>query len=89
MALLWEKGVQPEIIGFLEGLNWTFIIMFITILYGIKHTYHFNWFGDLLEKIKASTYKVWIAALLTGIVIDKKEEPAPKKKKSKFFSAKT
>lgn len=33
---LWAQGVQPEIVSFLSSLNWTFIIMFITILYGIK-----------------------------------------------------
>ncbi len=65
---LWEKGIQPEVIDFLHGLNWTFILMFIIILYGLKHTNHFNWFDTQLDKIKSKEYKVWIAALITGLV---------------------
>jgi len=65
---LWEKGIQPEVVEFLEGLNWTFILMFIVILYGLKHTNHFNWFEKILEKIKINSYKIWIAAFITGLV---------------------
>jgi len=65
---LWEQGIQPEVIDFLENLNWNFILMFIIILYGIKHTNHFSGFDRLLEKINLQKYKVWMAALITGIV---------------------
>lgn len=65
---LWEKGIQPEVVSFLNGLNWTFILMFIVILYGLKHTNHFNSFDDLLDKIGIKKYKIWIAALITGLI---------------------
>ncbi len=65
---LWSQGVQPEIVSFLSSLNWTFIIMFITILYGIKHTNHFYWYESFLEKIRATKYRVWVSALLTSLV---------------------
>jgi len=65
---LWEHGIQPELIDFLEGLNWSFILMFIVILYGIKHTNHFCEFDRLLEKLNIQKYKVWIAAFITGIL---------------------
>ena len=53
---LWEKGIQPEVILFLNGLNWLFILMSIVILYGLKHTDHFNWFDSLMDKIKSKKY---------------------------------
>lgn len=65
---LWENGIQPEIIDFLEGLNWNFILMFIVILYGLKHTNHFAGFDRLLDKMNIQKYKVWISAFIIGIV---------------------
>jgi len=65
---LWEKGIQPEVVTFLQGLNWWFIIMSTIILYGIKHTNEFLWYDNLLNKIKIERYKNWIACTLTGAV---------------------
>jgi uncharacterized protein YacL len=65
---LWEKGIQPEVVEFLEGLNWNFILMFIVILYGLKHTSHFNKFESLLERANINKYKIWISALIIGLI---------------------
>lgn len=65
---LWEKGIQPEIVDFLDGLNWNFIFMFIIILYGLKHTSHFNKFESLLERVNINKYKVWISAFIIGLI---------------------
>ena len=60
----WANGLEPELISFFDGLNWLYIIMFIVVLYGLKHTNELEWYNNLCEKIKADKYKTWIAAIL-------------------------
>lgn len=67
LEALWNKGVQPEIISFLSGLEWTFIIMFTTILYGLTHTNKFVWLDNLLHKFNIHHLKIWISAFVSGL----------------------
>ena len=64
----WENGLQPELVYFLDGLNWTYIIMLVVILYGIKHTRELDWYEKLCSKFKAGRFKTWIAAVITGLL---------------------
>jgi hypothetical protein len=65
---IWVNGISPELIAFISGLNWFYIIMFINILYGLKYTGQFNWYDKLLLEGKLRTYKIWITALILSIV---------------------
>jgi hypothetical protein len=56
--------IKDEIELFFNDLNWTFILIFIFILYGIKNKEEFQWFNDLLKR-KFYPYKAWIAGLIT------------------------
>lgn len=62
----WEKGLEPELIYFFNKLNWTYIIMFVVILYGLKHTTELDWFTNLCAKFKIERFKTWIAAAIIG-----------------------
>ncbi len=46
---IWTNGIEPELIAFVDSLNWFYIIMFINILYGLKYTGQFNWYEKLLS----------------------------------------
>lgn len=65
---IWTKGISPEIINFLNGLNWFYILMFINILYGLKHTGLFTWYTNLLKKGPFKFSKIWFSAIVTAIV---------------------
>lgn len=65
---IWNDQIYPEILFYLEDLNWTFIITFIIVLYGIKHTVHYEWFNhyvNLNPHIKR--FKSWLIGLILGI----------------------
>jgi len=64
----WQNGLEPELITFFNGLNWLYIIMFIVVLYGLKHTKELNWYENFCKKIKVDKYKNWIASILMGII---------------------
>lgn len=64
----WKEGLEPELIEFFDGLNWFYIIMFIAILHGIKHTKEFGWYNRLCNKFNVIEYKNWIAAFLTACI---------------------
>lgn len=64
--VFWEKGLEPEIIYFLDGLNWFYVIMLTIILYGFKHTDLLVWFEGLWGKWKK--YNFWFAAIITAII---------------------
>ena len=55
--------LKDEIELFFNDLNWTFILIFVFVLYGIKNKEEFQWFNDLL-KGRLNPYKVWIAGLI-------------------------
>lgn len=59
------EDIQSELEYFFDDLNWTFIIIFVFVLYGIKNKEEFSWFNkifDLKESIKP--FKVWAAGLI-------------------------
>ena len=65
---IWTNGLEPELIGFIHSLNWFYIIMFMNIIYGLKHTTHFNWYENAINHEKISKYKTWISAVIIAIV---------------------
>lgn len=65
---IWTNGISPEIISFLNGLNWFYILMFINILYGLKHTGLFNWYSKILKRSKLKFCKIWVSAIVTALV---------------------
>jgi hypothetical protein len=64
--VFWVNGLEPELIYFLDGLNWFYVIMFTIILYGFKHTDLLDWFEGFWGKFKKYTF--WFAAIVTAIV---------------------
>jgi len=64
---VWTRGIEPEAIAFLDGLNWFYIIMFINILYGLKHTGLFTWYTNILKWSKFKFCKVWVSAIITAL----------------------
>lgn len=62
------KDISSEIQLFFTGLNWTYIFIFIMVLYGIKYKPEFHWYNSLLNKLGASKFKVWIAGIVIGII---------------------
>lgn len=60
------KDIQSEVEFFFDDLNWTYILIYVFVLYGIKHKEEFKWYNELLDSnTRLSQFKVWIA----GIVI--------------------
>lgn len=62
------KDLAPELKDFFGGLNWTFIIMYTIILYGVTYKSEFDWFNDIQKKLKIAKFTTWIVGILTGIV---------------------
>ena len=54
--------LKDEIELFFNDLNWTYILIYVFILYGIKNKEEFQWYNKLLSKYES--YKVWIAGLI-------------------------
>lgn len=66
--IIWS-GIANELEAFFQGLNWTYIIMLVLILYGIAYKKEFGWYNRFFEKRKnLEEYKEWIAGILVGIV---------------------
>ena len=63
-SVFWERGLEPSLIEFFDGLNWFYIIMLTVVLYGFKHTNLMDWFEDIVGKYKKYTY--WFASLITA-----------------------
>jgi len=64
---IWS-GIAPELKAFFGGLNWTYIIMYTILLYGVTYKSEFDWFNDILKKYKMSKYTTWMVGVLTGLV---------------------
>lgn len=64
---IWS-GIAPELKAFFGGLNWTFIIMYTIILYGVSYKAEFEWFNDIMKKLKTTKFTTWITGILVGIV---------------------
>lgn len=60
------NDLQSEVEVFFDDLNWTFILIYVFVLYGIKHKEEFLWYNKLLDTSdRLKPFKVWVA----GIVI--------------------
>lgn len=63
------KDIQGEVEFFFDDLNWTYILIYVFILYGIKHKEEFQWFNDIFDKTKRlKSFKVWIAGLIVIVL---------------------
>lgn len=62
------KGIAPELQAFFGGLNWTFIIMYTIILYGVSYKAEFEWFNDIIKRFKLTKFTTWITGIITGLV---------------------
>lgn len=58
--------LQQELELLFDDLNWTFILIYVFVLYGVKHKSEFKWYLDLLERMKIQSFKVWIAGIIVG-----------------------
>lgn len=62
------KGIEEEINLFFNDLNWTFILMFIFVLYGIKYKEEFEWYNKLLNKNQfLKSIKMWLSGFIVGV----------------------
>jgi glycerol uptake facilitator-like aquaporin len=62
------KDIQLELDAFFTELNWTFIFVYVIVLYGIQHKAEFNWYNKLTEKQPWKDFKVWIAGFIVGLI---------------------
>lgn len=62
MIHLFEDLVS-ELENFLNDLNWTFILIYSFIIYGINHKSEFIWYTKLMKKTKLTNYQIWISGL--------------------------
>ena len=42
--------IQDEVELFFEDLNWTYILVYVFVLYGMKHKEEFLWYNNIFEK---------------------------------------
>jgi hypothetical protein len=61
------EDIQVEVESFFNGLNWTFIMIFVFVLYGIKHKEEFEWYNKILDKSNFKSFKVWIAGFIIAL----------------------
>ncbi len=61
------KDIQKEVDFFFTDLNWTYILIYVFILYGIKNKEEFEWYNKLLDK-NLKPFKVWIAGIIVMII---------------------
>lgn len=65
---IFNNEIYPEIVYFIGDLNWTFIILYLVVLYGMKHTEHYDWYGELFKKRPRLTkFRTWLSGLLISI----------------------
>jgi len=62
------EDIHRELQGFFTNLNWTYIFIYVMILYGIQHKTEFNWFNKLTTKQPWNDFKVWIAGFIIGTI---------------------
>lgn len=61
------EDIQVEIEAFFNHLNWTYIMIYAFVLYGIKYKEEFDWYNDIFIKSKFKSFKIWIAGLIVGL----------------------
>lgn len=62
------EDIQQHLEGFFDNLNWTFIFMYVIILYGIKHKREFNWYNNLFSSESWEDLKSWLAGIIVGLL---------------------
>ena len=61
--------IEVEIQSFFTDLNWTYIFVYVALLYGIKHKPEFDWYNNLLDRNKElSKFKTWIVGIIVALV---------------------
>lgn len=56
---------QSELQLLFSGLNWTYILMYTFVIYGIKNKNEFDWYNELTKMNKwTSMLKEWIAGFV-------------------------
>ncbi len=58
--------IQNEIESFFDHLNWTYIMIYSMILYGIKYKEEFLWYRRLIKRFKLKEFSAWIAGIVSG-----------------------
>lgn len=63
------NDIQQEVELFFDDLNWTYILIYVFILYGIKNKDEFAWYNAIFDKSdKLRPFKVWIAGIITMLI---------------------
>lgn len=58
------KDIQKDVEFFFADLNWTYILIYVFVLYGIKHKEEFDWYNNLFDRNKnMKSFKVWAAGI--------------------------
>lgn len=61
--------IQIEIEAFFHALNWTYIFIYVMVLYGIKNNEEFDWYNALMDKYMwLKKLKIWIAGIVIGMI---------------------
>lgn len=59
------EDFQSELELLFDDLNWTYMLIFVFILYGIKNKKEFYWYNKLMDKSKVlDSFKAWIAGII-------------------------
>jgi len=58
------SDLQTEVELLFDDLNWTFILIYVFVLYGIRHKEEFKWFNDIMKNEYLKSFKVWIAGIM-------------------------
>ena len=63
------NDIQGEVELFFDDLNWTYILIYVFVLYGIKHKEEFLWYNRLFDNSdKLKPFKVWVAGTIIMII---------------------
>jgi len=80
------EDIQTEIEFFFDDLNWTYIFIYVIVLYGIKHKEEFIWYNNMFDRGKFKYFKSWAAGLLIAILFVFFRWQGPDGINSKYFS---
>ena len=58
------EDIQEELELFFDDLNWTYIFIFVIVLYGIKHRQEFEWYNAISKSKNWESLKVWTAGFI-------------------------
>jgi len=58
------NDIQNEFEYFFDDLNWTYILIFVFVLYGIKNKEEFTWYNRIFDRSdKVKPFKSWVAGI--------------------------